>query len=312
MYTTSVNFRKLKRRLRGAGGKLAERNGLQRFFARKFLPFTQLLGFSILGDHFYEPVPNLKFIRTSYKDEPRQLPGFPVSPSWAQDVEEKVTPYIAEYLSSPASQKYGLTNWFYGGWDGAYYYCLIRSRKPRTITEVGQGISTWIAGKALERNAAEGHPGEIVSIDPYFHGENAAGNTRIVTAELQQIPPADREALAAADIFFIDSSHVAKWGSDVLHLFESWIPSVGVDTLVHIHDIFTPYDYPVDWFLEQKRFWNEQYIFESFMAFNDCFQIQCPIYYLFKTGALQQIAERIHIPELSAARGAAMWLQRSR
>jgi hypothetical protein len=274
------------------------------------LPLTQSLGFSVLGDHFYEPVPNLRHIQEHYKDEPRELPGFLATPSWAENMEGIVEPYITEYLASPAFEKHGKKNWFYTGWDAAYYYCLIRSRKPQSITEVGRGISTWIAGAALDRNASDGYPGEIVSIDPYFRGDSTTACTRIITAELQQAPPDEREALLRADIFFVDSSHVVKWGSDVLLLFESWIPNVAVNTLVHVHDIFTPYDYPRQWLVEQKRFWNEQYIFESFVAFNAAFQIECPLFYLSRAGALKQLAERVHAPDLTAASGSAMWLKR--
>jgi hypothetical protein len=173
---------------------------------------------------------------------------------------------------------------------------------------VGRGISTWIAAAALDRNAAEGHPGEIISIDPYFRGDNSTAYTLIVTAELQQISASEREALLRADILFIDSSHVAKWGSDVLCLFELWIPYVAANALVHIHDIFTPYDYPRAWLVQQKRFWNEQYIFESFIAFNAAFRIECPLFHLFRDGSLKQLAERVNAPQLADASGGAIWL----
>lgn len=304
-----MSLKKVRRRLATAREKLAERNGLQRWFARKLLPFTQTFGFSVVGDHFYEPVPNLGDIEKNYSSALRPLPGFLPLPHWEQAMEEIVGGYLQEYQDSVAYTKHGIKNWFYTGWDAAYYYCLIRSKRPRLITEVGRGVSTSIASLALERNAAEGHPGEMVSIDPYFRGA-ASGSARIITAELQQIAPEERKTLAAADILFLDSSHIAKWGSDVMHLFESWIPDVAVNTLVHIHDIFTPYDYPKDWYLREKRFWNEQSILESFLAFNNSFQIECPIFYLGKEGALARLAAKYSFPALSAKSGSAFWLRR--
>jgi hypothetical protein len=226
-------------------------------------------------------------------------------------MEKIVRPYIAEYLASPVFEIYGKKNYYYSEWDAAYYYCLIRSGKPKSIVEVGRGVSTWIAGAALDRNASEGYPGEIVSIDPYFRGDNITECMRIITAELQQIPLNEREVLLRADIFFVDSSHVAKWGSDVLQLYESWIPNVAVGTLVQVHDIFTPFDYPRPWLVNQKRFWNEQYIFESFVAFNNAFRIECPIFYLSKAGSLKQLADQVGAPDLTAAGGFAMWLKRT-
>ena len=305
-----MKLHKMMLRLKYVKEKLAEQNSLQRWIARKVLPFTQSLGFTVLGDHFYEPVPNLKHIRKHYNDEPRELPGFLVNPSWADDMESIVETYLEEYLAGPAFEKYGKKNWFYAGWDAAYYYCLIRSRKPRFITEVGRGFSTWIAGVALDRNASDGYPGELVSIDPYFRGDNNTAHTRIIATELQQISPGERKALLCADIFFVDSSHIVKWGSDVLQLFESWIPNVAVNTLVHIHDLFTPYDYPREWMVKKKQFWNEQYFFESFIAFNSAFRIDCPMYFLFRAGSLKQLAERLNAPELAAATGGAVWLKR--
>jgi len=306
-----MRVHKLARRLGATREKLAERNAVQRWLARKMLPITQSLGFNVIGDHFYEPIPNMKYIRDNYSDRPRQLPGFLPTSSWEITMEQAVGPYIAEYLGSPAFERYGKKNWFYTGWDAAYYYCLIRSRRPRAITEVGRGLSTWIAGAALAKNALDGYPGELVSIDPYHRGDNATECTRIITTELQQISSTERKDLLRADILFVDSSHVGKWGSDVLELFESWIPNVTVNNLVHIHDIFTPYDYPRQWLVEQKRFWNEQYLFESFVAFNSSFQIECPLFYLSKSGASMRLAERTDSPELTSAIGTAMWLKRT-
>jgi hypothetical protein len=175
---------------------------------------------------------------------------------------------------------------------------------------VGRGTSTWLAGAALDRNIAEGHPGEIVSIDPYFRGDNSTSCMRLVRSELQHIAPSEREALLRSDIFFVDSSHIAKWGSDVLQVFETWIPNVAPNTLVHIHDIFTPYDYPLYWIVKEKRFWNEQYLLESFMAYNSAFRIDCPMWYLYKAGSLKKLAEQFGAPQLAEGRGGAFWISR--
>jgi hypothetical protein len=302
-------FRKLARKSAYVKEKLAERNSVQRWFSRKILPLTQALGFSVCGDHFYEPIPNVALIRATYVEKTRAVQGFCPDATCANDATNVLSTYLSEYLSSEAYLKYG-KNWYYKGWDAAYYYCLIRSRRPRSITEIGRGFSTWIAEVALQRNARDGHPGEIVSIDPHFRGDGAKLSTRIITSELQELDAKQRRSLLCADILFIDSSHVLKWGSDVLDLFESWIPHVPVNTLVHVHDIFTPFDYPKHWMVREKRFWNEQYFLESFLAFNNAFRIVCPVYYLSSMGLFKAVGERLGRTELSAASGAAMWLER--
>ena len=41
--------------------------------------------------------------------------------------------------------------------------------------------------------------------------------------------------------------------------------------IVHVHDIFTPRDYPSAWVLDERRLYNEQYILEAFLSFNNFF-----------------------------------------
>jgi hypothetical protein len=43
--------------------------------------------------------------------------------------------------------------------------------------------------------------------------------------------------------------------------------------LVHIHDIFFPFDYPLEWNLKHSFYWNEQYFLETFLQFNTRFHV---------------------------------------
>lgn len=49
---------------------------------------------------------------------------------------------------------------------------------------------------------------------------------------------------------------------------------------MHIHDIFTPKDYPDAWVVEDVRLWNEQYLLEAFMSCNDSYEITGALNYL--------------------------------
>jgi hypothetical protein len=46
--------------------------------------------------------------------------------------------------------------------------------------------------------------------------------------------------------------------------------------IVHIHDIFTPGEYPRRWIDEARFFWNEQYLLEAFLAYNSEFEVIMP------------------------------------
>src|SRR5262249_46442361 len=75
------------------------------------------------------------------------------------------------------------------------------------------------------------------------------------------------------DILFIDSSHVFRVDSDVRFLFLEVLPRLNPGVLIHIHDIFLPYDYPRDWIVKEHRFWNEQYLLHAFLLFNRAFEV---------------------------------------
>ena len=49
------------------------------------------------------------------------------------------------------------------------------------------------------------------------------------------------------DLLFIDSSHIIRPQGDVLFEYLEIIPELSKGVLVHVHDIFTPYDYPNEW-----------------------------------------------------------------
>ena len=50
--------------------------------------------------------------------------------------------------------------------------------------------------------------------------------------------------------------------------------------IIHVHDIFTPRDYPEQWVLKDTRLWNEQYLLEAFLAYNSEFRVIGALNYL--------------------------------
>ncbi len=56
---------------------------------------------------------------------------------------------------------------------------------------------------------------------------------------MQTVPLDEFASLAAGDILFIDSSHVAKTGSDVNRLYFDALPALAPGVHIHIHDIFS-------------------------------------------------------------------------
>jgi predicted O-methyltransferase YrrM len=134
--------------------------------------------------------------------------------------------------------------------DAAVAYTLVRERKPRRIVEVGSGHSTRVLSRAL------GGLGEIVAIDPAPRADIVdLPGVRVVPATLQAAPVEPFAALQSGDVLFIDSSHILMPGSDVDILLNRLLPALPAGSLVHVHDIFLPFDYPAEW---GWRAYNEQ------------------------------------------------------
>lgn len=135
--------------------------------------------------------------------------------------------------------------------DAAVAVALIRERRPQRVAEIGSGHSTRILSRALQ-----GSDGMLWAIDPAPRADigSLAGVT-IVPTTLQAAPDDVFTQLGAGDILFVDSSHILMPGSDVDQLLNRVMPALPSGVVVHIHDIFLPFDYPAAW---GWRNYNEQ------------------------------------------------------
>jgi hypothetical protein len=105
----------------------------------------------------------------------------------------------------------------------------------------------------------------------------------------------------------IDNSHVSKTGSDVNYVMTEILPRLNKGVLIHIHDIFFPFEYPKDWLLDLKLNWNEIYVVHNFLLFNDHFEI------LFFSDYMQQKLGheyRSRIPLFFKDRPGSLWLRK--
>ena len=153
--------------------------------------------------------------------------------------------------SQPAPAPRWAQDWF-PRLDAAMAYTIVRRHRPSRIVEVGSGHSTRFMARAV---ADGGLTTRIVSIDPAPRAalRDLPVEWLPVTAPGCGLDPF-RE-LAAGDILFIDSSHILMPGTDVDFLLADVLPLLPADSLVHLHDIFLPDDYPESW---AWRGYNEQ------------------------------------------------------
>ncbi len=192
------------------------------------------------------------------------------------------------------------------GWfpplDGAVAYSLVRTRQPRRVIEVGSGHSTRILARAL------GGTSELVAIDPAPRADIAGlAGVRVVDQTLQAVPADLFDLLAAGDILFIDSSHILMPGSDVDLLLNRVLPRLPPGVLVHIHDIFLPFDYPTVW---GWRNYNEQQGVAPLLAGGGCRPLFSSVW------AERRLGERLarsvvaHLPRPTNAMATSLWLEK--
>lgn len=151
--------------------------------------------------------------------------------------------------------------------DAMVYYAMIRRLKPAGIVEIGSGFSTLIADAALRAN---GH-GTLTLIEPYPKPflRGLPTLTDLIEAPVQSIP-VDRltRMIDAAGLWFIDSTHTVKTGSDCLWIYLKVLPQLTRDVVVHAHDIFLPYGFPRRQILDKHIYWTEQYLLYAYLLDN--------------------------------------------
>ena len=158
----------------------------------------------------------------------------------------------------------------FGHADAALYRAILSYLRPSRIIEVGSGFSTAVA-----LDEADANPGlaglEITCVEPYPQRLLAllrsSDHVTLLRCPVQDVPLEAFDKLGAGDILFIDSSHVAKAGSDVTWLLLRVLPRLVPGVAVHLHDIFWPFTYRADW-LEERRDWNEAYFLHAFLSGN--------------------------------------------
>lgn len=152
-----------------------------------------------------------------------------------------------------------LANRWFSPLDAAALAAIIARFRPRRMIEVGSGNSTKIARRAARDAGVSLH---LTSIDPAPRAEINALCDEVIRRPLEEVPVAVFDVLEAGDVCFIDSSHRALMHSDVTVFFIEILPRLKPGVLVHLHDIWLPYDYPQSW---AERYYSEQYLLAAYL-----------------------------------------------
>jgi hypothetical protein len=248
-------------------------------------------GVTVVASHYYEPTYD---IRDIFRDpeEPRPLAGI----DWNLDGQVKL---LEQFQFGDAlraldgrqhcGRAFSYKNDFFGPGDAEALYSMIRHFKPRRIVEIGCGQSTLVAHFAIHDATAQDSQYRCrhICYEPYENPWLEDLGVEIKREPIERADLALFRSLSPGDIVFIDSSHTLRPMGDVEFEYLHILPILPKGVIVHVHDIFSPRDYPAKWLKEDRRFWNEQYLLETFLSFNKEFEIICSLNHLMNLGSSQ-------------------------
>jgi len=244
----------------------------------EIFPVWERHGFHVTPLHFYQPIPDTRSLPETLWERPSDLVGIDMNDAMQLDLLRNHFPkFRHEYDQFPTEAtgtagRFHFNNGLFDGTDALVAYCMIRHLQSRLIIEVGSGFSSLVAAEAIAKNDNSA----LICIEPFpldFLRQGFAGLHFLIEKKVEDIGLEFFSQLESGDILFIDSSHTVKIGGDVNYLFLEVLPRLRPGVIVHVHDIFLPFDYRRDWVMEEFRFWTEQYLLQAFLSFNSEFEV---------------------------------------
>ena len=232
------------------------------------------LGIHVVPVHYYTPLASPRDLKKSKEiwAKKSSLPGIAIDlDEQAGNLKKICLPFQDEYLGNQIyleaiNGQYGPG---YGYIEAQAFHGVLRQSKPKRVIEVGSGVSTYCALQALKKNKEEkGVDFSITCIEPYpSDALKAHAEIKLISDFVQKVSAETFLVLESNDILFVDSSHTVKPGGDVNYLFLEIFPRLKPGVIVHVHDIYLPYDYPrtvLDSYLQ----WMETSLLRAFLINN--------------------------------------------
>jgi hypothetical protein len=173
-----------------------------------------------------------------------------------------------------AATGYVFANHFYEHVDAEVAYAMVRRLRPKRLVELGSGFSTHVLAAACEANRADGAPVHYEAYDPVPRtGPPDHGVDAVRYLPAQDVPDEVFAALRADDVLFVDTTHVVRTGGDVNRILLDVVPALAPGVVVHLHDIWLPYEYHRDLTATLGANWSEQYLLQALLCGNPGLEI---------------------------------------
>jgi methyltransferase family protein len=193
---------------------------------------------------------------------------------------------------------------FFGNLDAAVLVTMLVSTAPVRYVEIGSGHSTKLARHAVESAHLST---SIISLDPKPRATIDGLCDRIIRQRLETSDLSLFDELEAGDILFFDGSHRIFTNSDVTVFFLEIMPRLKPGVIVHIHDIFLPWDYPPEW---KKRMYSEQYVLATMLLCRQqFFKVLLPLLFVSKDAELSSKVLSMSNQIGCIAQGSSFWIE---
>ncbi len=175
-------------------------------------------------------------------------------------------------------------NGFLPGLDIIMLYAMMASENPATYIEIGSGNSTMVVAKAKADHKLKTN---IISIDPAPRTAIDQLSDKIIREPFENTDLFVFANLKRGDIVFVDNSHRVLPNSDATVFFMDVLPYLPEGVIVHIHDVYLPFDYPQNMC---DRYYSEQYALAAFVLANpQKYQTIMPNFFVSEDAQLSQI-----------------------
>lgn len=272
---------------------------------------AERLGVPYQVDHFYMPVTKPADVISSGIDKRPLFDAESVFDARAiANFGRAIAPHFQADLKPHDEVKALGLGLGYGIVEAYLYNAVARAHAPKLIVEIGAGVSTWYA-----REATRDTDTRIICIEPYpapgFERWCDENDVELWKLPLQQA--AQKLEFTGPSLLFVDSTHVAKVTSELHIVFIDLMPRLPSGSLVHFHDIFTPYPTVHS---GHNNFavtanWYESTLLSIFLASNRDFETVFPQYWLGRTDRYRNIMEEaLPIYRDTHWEGSSFWLRR--
>lgn len=289
--------------------------------AGKFPPVKRLIRYQTMWapGHYYSAIPDKQTgldSTTRAQNPDIKINGIRLNDEAQLSLLDELIPFMKASTfrneEKNAQHRFFNKNGIYGFSDALVLESMIRHLKPKRIIEVGSGFSSALMLDVNEKYFD--NKIDLEFIEPYperLYGLLSEQDKKRVVLRIQGVQYMDLNvfrSLGDKDILFIDSTHVAKTGSDLLYLFFEVLPVLQSGVFIHFHDIFNNFEYLPDHFHWAPGFaWNENYFLRSFLMYNEQYEVVLFSHYL-DSKYKNRILEKM--PDYPALTGGQFWMKK--